>query len=183
MKMLDRFLQWWRIAEARPYIAKGARVLDVGCGDGALFRQIPGLGPSVGIDPVLASSRKHVECAVLLKGYFPDVLPAPEPFDAITLLAVLEHMPDEQLRNLSRNCSEHLKPGGYLLVTVPSPAVDVILSALKTLRMIDGMALGEHHCFDVHKTPACLEGHGLSLVRKKKFQLGLNNLFVFRKDA
>jgi 2-polyprenyl-3-methyl-5-hydroxy-6-metoxy-1,4-benzoquinol methylase len=54
MKALDRFLQRWRIAKTGPYIANGTRVLDVGCSDGALFRQLGSrIGEGVGIDPDL----------------------------------------------------------------------------------------------------------------------------------
>ncbi|HEY7819578.1 MAG TPA: hypothetical protein VIG29_15255, partial [Vicinamibacteria bacterium] len=55
--------------------------------------------------------------------------------------------------------------------------------ALKFLRLIDGMALDEHHGFEPSDTPAIFSGFGLRLVRRRKFQLGLNNLFVFQRES
>jgi hypothetical protein len=45
------------------------------------------------------------------------------------------------------------------------------------------MCLDEHHGFAVEKTPSLFCAVGLELVRHERFQLGLNNLFVFRKPA
>jgi len=181
MNAVDRLLQRWRIRKAKPYLAAGARVLDIGCAaDGALFRQIKRLGPGVGIDPDL-SGDSRVGDSVLLKGRFPDALPNESPFDAITLLAVLEHVPQKEQAALAANCAKFLKPGGYLVVTVPSPAVDRIAAVLRFLRIIHGMSLEEHVGFDVAGTEPIFRKAGLTLVKRKKFQLGLNNLFVFRK--
>ena len=68
-------------------------------------------------------------------------MPRVEPFDAITMLAVLEHFPSSQYASLSRGCAQFLKSGGHLIITVPSPVVDTILKILKALRLIDGMSL------------------------------------------
>jgi SAM-dependent methyltransferase len=182
MKALDRFIQGRRIAQVRPYIKPGARVLDIGCADGVLFRRIAGLGDYTGVDPTLAApeDRPHFRT---FRGTFPEALPDSAPFDTITLLAVLEHIPTAQLRRFANACATHLKPGGYLLVTVPSPLVDRILDVLRWARVIDGMALEEHHGFAEDQTPGIFAAADLDLVRRKRFQFGLNNLFVFRRKT
>jgi len=44
MTWLDHFLQRQRIAQARSFLAPGARVLDIGSADGALFQAVDFLG-------------------------------------------------------------------------------------------------------------------------------------------
>ncbi len=182
MNFGDRFLQRWRIAKARPYLPAGAEVLDIGCADGALFRQVPGLGRSVGIDPDLRGITQ-VGSAALIGGTFPEALTDDSPFDAITLLAVLEHIPAVDQPRLAADVARFLKPGGHLIVTVPAPAVDHLTAVLRRLRLIHGMSLEEHSGFDVGKTEGLFVQVGLKLLKHQKFQLGLNNLFVFQKPG
>ncbi len=54
---------------------------------------------------------------------------------------------------------------------------------LKRLRLIDGMSLEEHHGYDVGETTAIFGEPDFRLVRHRKFQLGLNNLFIFERKA
>jgi len=181
MKYLDRVLQRVRIDKARPFIARGARVLDIGSSDGALFQQlgIP-LSGAMGIEPTLRENRRLGETS-LIAGSFPKDMPPVEPFDAITMLAVLEHFAEADYATLRAGCVRFLKPGGHLIVTVPSPRVDYILKALLALRLIDGMSLEEHHGFEVGDTTRIFPPPDFKLVRQKRFQLGLNNLFVFQR--
>jgi SAM-dependent methyltransferase len=181
MRFIDRVLQRWRIDRARPFIAAGSCVLDIGSADGALFQHVRTLDErSMGIDPSLKAAVR-VGGLPLLPGFFPRDMPAVAPFDVITLLAVLEHFPAAEYENLKRGCAQFLKPGGLLVLTVPSPQVDRILAGLKFLRLIDGMSLEEHHGFDAGQTTAILSGEDFRLQRHATFQLGLNHLFVFEK--
>jgi len=183
VKALDRFLQRWRIAKASAFIPSGARILDIGCGDGALFKQLDRvIGEGVGVDPTLATPVK-TERYRLLPGYFPDALPDLRPFDTITLLAVVEHIPASQQPSFAADCARLLEADGRLLVTVPSPRVDRILGILKNLHLIDGMSLEEHYGFDPRRTPDVFSVPGLTLVKAATFQLGLNHLFVFKKTG
>jgi 2-polyprenyl-3-methyl-5-hydroxy-6-metoxy-1,4-benzoquinol methylase len=181
MKWTDRAIQRWRIRKVLPYLKARARVLDIGSADGALFRQVHGLAPDcVGIDPTL--TRNMIEKGfVLWPGFFPKDLPDGRPFDAITMLAVLEHFPESQYEALASGCAKFLVPGGRLLITVPSPRVDTILKWLTFFRLVDGMSLEEHHGYDVEQTDRIFSDPPFELERRSTFQLGLNHLFVFRR--
>lgn len=182
MKTVDRIIQYLRIEKVRPHIPCGARVLDIGCADGTLFKQLKSrIKEGVGIDPGLGRSVTLENCR-LIAGHFPKDLPDPRPFNVIVMLAVLEHVPPGQHQQLAENCAQFLRPGGKLIITIPSPKADRILRLLQSMRVIDGMALEDHYGFDVTKTPELFSAGGLTLVKSEKFQLGYNNLFVFKKS-
>lgn len=181
MKTLDRLLQRWRIAKATPFIEPGARVLDVGCADGALFRALgTRIAGGVGIDPDLPSDRDD-GAVRLVRGRFPDDLRTTERFDVITMLAVFEHLDDGAQRRAATACAELLRRGGRVVLTVPEPVVDRIVHALARVGLLSGMALHEHHGFETRRTPERFGPAAFALEHRGKFQLGLNNLFVLRR--
>ena len=104
MNLTDRVLQRWRIAKVRPFIAPGSQILDIGSADGALFRQLGRRKGErcLGIDPTLKADIR-VDDVPLVAGCFPKDMPAVEPFDVITLLAVLEHFPPSAGRTRCTN--------------------------------------------------------------------------------
>jgi 2-polyprenyl-3-methyl-5-hydroxy-6-metoxy-1,4-benzoquinol methylase len=179
MRWLDRRLQAERIRRVKPY-ASGARVLDIGCADGALFRQLDDrLAGGVGIDmdPVPASTAKYR----YVRGEFPAALPAGDHFEVVTALAVVEHIPEKQQAAFAAACFGVLRDGGRVVMTVPSARVDDLLKVLKAVRVVDGMADHQHYGFNPMHAVATFEEAGFKLERHSTFQLGLNNLFVFRK--
>jgi 2-polyprenyl-3-methyl-5-hydroxy-6-metoxy-1,4-benzoquinol methylase len=181
LKLVDRLLQWWRIAKVRPYIRQGARVLDIGCADGALFRQLhsrikSGVGTDIALQQSVGNGRFQ-----LIAGQLPWDLAARGDFDVVTMLAVVEHLPVEVIPTLREQCSEALKPGGLLLITVPSVQVDRILHALMRLHLIAGMSLHEHHGFNPADVPRLFGGSGLRLIQARTFQLGNNHLYILQK--
>jgi 2-polyprenyl-3-methyl-5-hydroxy-6-metoxy-1,4-benzoquinol methylase len=180
MTRLDRYLQRYRIRRAGRFIAKSARVLDIGCADGALFAVLSHLSGGVGIDPDLTAIVR-LPNAQLYPGYFPADLPESEPFDAITMLAVLEHVPEDQQITLAANCFRFLRERGRVIITVPSPLVDRILVVLRSVGLVHAETLHQHYGFDVRRTPQIFGSQGFSLLHSSRFQLGLNNLFVFEK--
>jgi SAM-dependent methyltransferase len=180
MTGLDRFIQRRRIEKAKRFIFNSAHVLDIGCANGALFKRLPKLQHGVGIDPDLDGDI-DLGNALLIAGTFPDALPTQDAFDVITMLAVLEHIPREEQVSLARSCFQYLRPGGRLVITVPSPAVDRILVILKSLGLVDGMKAEQHYGYDVNTTPETFGAAGFELIESGKFQMGLNNLFVFTR--
>ena len=182
MKYLDGFLQNWRMRRAVRHVGPDVRLIDVGAHNGELFQFLgKRLRLGFGVEPLL-TARKQCESYTLEPGFFPDVRPEEGNWDVITLLAVLEHIPRDQQKGLADACHELLRPGGRVIITVPSPAVDYVLGVLKFLRLIDGMSLEEHFGFKPADTARIFSGPRFALVRHGRFQLGLNNLYVFEKQ-
>lgn len=177
MTALDRWLQRYRGRVAMQWIPRGARLLDVGCYQGEFLARVASrVHTGVGIDPRARPQVSGNTC--LIRGTFPNDEIAGE-FDAITFLAVLEHIPDQD--RLVDACVSLLAPSGRLIITVPSPAVDSILSILVRLRLIHGMSLEEHHGYRPADTVKTFERAGLRCLCARRFQCGLNNLFVFER--
>lgn len=163
-----------------PYIQKGMSVLDIGCSNGELFElyrekdiEISGIG----LDPDIESDviKKNYQ---LIKDSFPS-LKVSGMFDVITALAVLEHIPDDKIDEFINSCKKKLKTNGKIIITVPHPFVDTILKVLIFFKIIDGMEAEQHHGFDIQRISGLFEKCGFKLIMHKRFQLGLNNLFVF----
>jgi SAM-dependent methyltransferase len=184
MKSPDRLLRAWRTRVALNAAPKGMQaVLDIGCGDGYLLQRL-NVKRREGIDPTLESERTEPGLR-LCRGFFPADLARLSlvgPYDAIFALAVFEHLADADLHDARAALPGLLKPGGRLIVTVPHPFVDHILDALILFRLIDGMALHEHHGFDPGHLNE-LASDQIRLISQSTFQLGLNNLFVFEKTS
>lgn len=98
----------------------GSRVLDVGCGTGAVLARLSAYCEAYGID----ASRQAVEYCRRrgLTNTFEctlDTFPHPEMrFDMITLLDVIEHVDDD--RAFLRQAKSLLTKSGRILITVPA---------------------------------------------------------------
>lgn len=181
MKPLDRYLQRWRMRQAMQFIPDQARVIDVGAHDGELFVALGDrLHEGFGIDPLRHETLARSNFTVV-PGYFPASRPPTGGWDAVTMLAVLEHVPVAEQPALASACHGLLKPGGRVIVTVPSRAVDPILAGLRLLRLIDGMSLEQHYGFRPADTPRVFTAPGFRLLHRSRFQAGLNHLFVFER--
>ena len=183
MKAFDRLLQQWRIRTIEPHIPSGSKILDIGCDDGALFSFLDSkIAESIGCDPNL-NEGKLIGRHMLVPGAFPEAISNGNTFQAITMLAVLEHIPETEQENLANNCFKFLDPKGKLLITVPSPIVDKILPVLVRLKVADGMSLDEHYGFHPSQTREIFEAVGFSFQSHIQFQLGMNNFFIFEKPC
>ena len=178
MKWLDRYLQDQRINKTKQYIPAGSRVLDIGSDDGMLFKKVKNIKSGIGIEPKIEKEIVGDNFRII-KGYFPNDC-AGQKFHVITLLAVLEHIPQNDLEKFGFNCYHALFSDGLVIITVPSPKVDILLSLFQKINLIDGMSLEEHHGFKVTDTRNIFSEDKFKLIAHKKFQFGLNNLFVFQ---
>jgi len=181
----DRLGTRLRIRMARRYIPPGSRVLDIGCAEGALFDLLDAVVSSgTGVDP--GSHRADSERFRFVRGYFPAdfEFDADDTYDVVAGLAVLEHVPTQQQPALAEACFRHLKQGGCVILTVPSPVVDRIVAITQWLRIAKAESLHEHYGFDPSRTVPLFKAAGFALAARRRFELGLNNLFVFvRPDS
>ena len=165
---------------AARWIPEGSRILDIGCHQGEFLKLLgKRISPSAGLDPLYqgnGSFEDHLLSAI----EFHEGMPFDDSsFDAVVLLATIEHM--ENKAAIAREAGRLLKSGGHVVITVPSLFVDKILSVLLFLGIVDGMSLEEHHGFLPEELTGIFESHGFKLKALKKFQLGLNNLYVFER--
>ena len=98
-------------------LARGARVLDIGCGTGRMVRELLARGLDArGIDPWARES--GLEAPRFAAGQA-EAIPMPDAsFDAACAFDVLEHVDDARaLAEIHRV----LAPGGWLFASVPAP--------------------------------------------------------------
>jgi 2-polyprenyl-3-methyl-5-hydroxy-6-metoxy-1,4-benzoquinol methylase len=101
----------------------GARILDVGCGNGNIARGIGSLGYEVvGIDfsedAIRYAKSKNTLPNVSFRVCSAEEVAATEHFDAVICSEVLEHLHKPEL--LVKTLSKILKPGAVLIATVPN---------------------------------------------------------------
>lgn len=184
-KLIDRILRAQRMGP----VLKASKVLDyppanifdLGCDDNFLLKKF--LGKTninlVGMD-------KHVQghhpAIKNIEGTFPQDLPAGEQqnqYDLIFAVAVIEHLPEAVLPTAAATLAKMIAPQGRLIVTVPHHRVDSIIHLLTNLHLINPHAAEEHHRFNAASLPSIMAPFFI-LEKWKKFQMGMNNLMVFR---
>jgi len=98
-----------------------ASLLDVGCGDGRLIHLVKGFVPkTAGVDPsarAIAFARAFNPEAELVAG---DVAEIAGQYDVVTAVEVLEHVPDGQIPAFAGHLFRCARPGGAVLVSVPT---------------------------------------------------------------
>ncbi len=96
-------------------------ILDIGCGTGMIMDAMGSHGRVYGLDasPDAIRLSKRRELHRIVRSDAGAGLPfRNEAFDAVTCLDVLEHLDDD--RNLIEEIFRVLKPGGYVIITVPA---------------------------------------------------------------
>jgi len=120
---------WWFVARRQIierrlqqlHLPANATILEAGCGTGGNLDMLARHGQVWAMElnaeaRVFASRHQG---ATVAAGALPDQIPfAPQQFDLIVLLDVLEHLEDDQAALLALR--QRLKPGGRLLLTVPA---------------------------------------------------------------
>ena len=185
--LLEPVLRRMRIGRVLPYVKRvpGCRLLDVGCGwEARLLRELePYIASGCGIDfkaPALDTPKLRTIAARL-----DERLPFDsESFDVVTMLAVLEHL--EKPAHIMREIARLLRPGGRLLLTVPSWYAKPVLEFLAfKLGLVNPEEIRDHKTYfnraDLLRLVAGCGG--LVVERHRYFQAGMNNYLVCRKSG
>ncbi|MCL4694181.1 MAG: methyltransferase domain-containing protein [Candidatus Hydrogenedentes bacterium] len=144
--------QRYRIANKliRPELRTG-RILDIGCGSWPGFVLATSFGQKCALDPALTdeairqlaqdhgieAARLDIASAALSR------YPAGA-FSVITMLAVAEHLSQEDLVSVLRDAATLLEDGGVLILTTPARWVDPILRGMARLHLVSPEEIEEH---------------------------------------
>ena len=125
----------------------GARGLDVGCGGGLLCESLGGLGARMtGIDlapAMLQTARLHAAEQGLSIEYRQQAVEqlageAPDDFDIVTCMEMVEHVPDPQL--IVASLGRLVRPGGHVFISTlnrnPKSFAAAIVAAEYLLRLV-----------------------------------------------
>ena len=174
--LLSPYLRKARLDAARPWLR--GRVLDIGCGTGALAEWCSDRD-YVGFDA--DSSSLSMARLSRPNHRFVEQIPLQEEFDTVAALAVIEHLvdPDVELKKWS----SRLAPHGRVVLTTPHRAFHTVHEIGAKLGVFSLSAAEEHEeMFDRKSLYRLATQCGLKPIKYERFLWGANQLFVAEID-
>jgi len=177
-----RARRFWRaLFERLAKYRKCGRLLDVGCGLGFLLDLARQLGwEPYGLEVSAYASqyaREHFGLTVH-HGALEDNTYPPESFDAVVCSHVLKHVPTP--RNFLRRIHDILRPGGVLLLLVPTPFSSL---SYKLFGRLHGPGPPVHlFFFSAHTLSLLLHQQGFEVLKRTVNTQLVNTIGDFTKD-
>lgn len=133
-------------------------LIDIGCGDGRLLREIAGRLPGKQLLGIDASQRAVQLAQAFNPGIRYDTVDLlnnklGEKFEVATLIEVIEHILPQDLPEFMRAVADTLTPGGRLILTVPHENKPVIKKHYQHFNSAKLKALLEPHFEDFRFIP------------------------------
>lgn len=165
-------LKFQRVARE---VAGHRRVLDVGCGPGTLAGNFAAghewIGTDLSTRQIEFAQRTYGATGARFYRATPAGLPGDVgPFDAVTMVELIEHLPQALADETIGEALELLRPGGRLVITTPNfrsawPALEAAVNRL------GDVSYGFQHVnrFDGERLVALLRRHGLAQPRSEPF--------------
>ncbi len=174
---LSGYLRSKRLGAVLPYVKSG-RILDWGCGVGALGVHVDA-SRYVGVDIDDVSLN-------IAKSRFPDhrfvypddpLLNSENTFDAVVALALIEHVenPETWLAEIKK----HLAPNGSLVLTTPHPSMQWAHELGARVGLFSAEAAEDHNVLvDLPAMETLSQKVDLSIALYRRFLMRCNQLFV-----
>lgn len=176
--LLSPLLRRRRLKAVEPYLR--GRILDVGCGSGALAQWVPcGLYLGVEQDDI---SRTNARQLYPGHQFVKSLDQVPNEFDTVVSLAVIEHVPD--VSAFLASLASKLAPdkAGCLVCTTPHPSFERIYDFGASLGLFSQHAHQEHEdLLDHSSLKSAGQQAGLELVAYRRFLFGANQLAMYRR--
>jgi len=122
------YMTYMSFVEEIIYKYEPESLLDIGCGDGRLIHMIKNFVPKItGIDlsyRAVAFARAFNPDVEIICGDIADL--SNHQYALVTLIEVLEHIPDNQIKGFVKNIARLVKTDGHLLITVPTINLPII---------------------------------------------------------
>jgi len=174
---LEPLLRQFRLKRVIGHVPMQANLLDIGCGQTATFLKAISshIGKGVGVDfkalPIDTGNLRTYQVKLDEQLPFDDAV-----FDVVTLLAVLEHIEHEQA--ILEEIARVLKPGGKVIMTVPSVWAQPVLEFLAyRLRWVSEAEIRDHKRYYNRQLlqQALVQKAGFKRFHHQYFQLWMNN--------
>ena len=142
MRIGDYLIQRWRMTAAAPWIQEGSRILDIGCHQGEFIKMLgQKIAPSVGLDPLYQGKTEDGGHRFLRQEFRPGMPFEDGSFDAVVLLATIEHMQEKSA--IAKESGRLLKKDGRVVITVPSLLVDNLNASVHLRALLTDLFLLE----------------------------------------
>lgn len=164
-----------------PDSKRAGRLLDIGCGSHPYFLSRTRFAEKLGVDRIQGPGWNSAGADLRLMGFdidTQDALPFESAsFDAVTMLAVFEHVRKDRLKLILDEIHRVLRPGGRFVMTTPAGWTGPLLRMMKCVRLVSAEEIEEHQDHysaiavrAVISTSALRDGR----VRTGYFELGMN---------
>lgn len=150
------------------------RILDIGCGNNTLVKKY---GNGIGVD-VFPWEGVDIVC---------DTTKLPfraHEFDRVFFIACLNHIPERE--KVLKEAFRVLKPGGMVILTALGLKTSFLVHKIGLIfgepdQQQRGMKEGELYGMSQKDVDSLLEKAGFEEISHKKFELGLNTVFLAKK--
>jgi SAM-dependent methyltransferase len=179
--LLEPFLARQRAQTANgliPSVARKGRILDIGCGSYPYFLSHTLFAEKFAVDQNSApAGLEGIAWHTLDLNATPSLPFEDGFFNAVTLLAVVEHLSPSSLVELFRECHRVLAPDGLVVLTTPASWSDGLLHLLARISFVSKEEIDEH--VYAYTLPLIgwyfgAAGFAMEKLRFGYFELGLN---------